>query len=307
MAFYKATGGMWTPFNRVAIGNLIEKGSTIEIAAPYTGTYLIVTSKYAPRVPTGPAVESDVKQVIRYADRGNIQSDVYNFCSYCVIYAVKNQVIYSGLCEQTSTTSIFAPSYCIYYLTGRKLSYTDINYIGCTSSSDYDPSAHSSAYQWGPNISVEVEEDNPSYDWKKWMAYKRDSTIDGNFAGYRFPYSIPMTPPENPLNISDPNKEYIISIIGGVGGAGLNYRGVNTNTVADGYYYSGADGMSVMHVPESNINSTDNTIYNFLSYSDRQASGLVVDFYKFSDVIENLFVSLGTGIYGMGHLLKVTI
>lgn len=305
MAFYQATGGMWTPFKRVAFGNLIEKGTSVEIAAPYTGTYLIATSKCAPRVPAYPAVESDIKQVIRWADRGNVLNNVYDFCSYSVIYAEKNQVIYSGTCEQASTVAIYAPSYCIYYLVGRKLSHTEINYIGCTSSDAYDP--NSSAYQWGPELGI--EEDNPHDDWKKWVKSVSNSC---NLNGCKFPYSHPGTiGPTNPLNITDPNREYIIAILGGVGNSGgipdYFLGGVNTRSASNNEFYSWADGMSLMYVPESTINSTENKVYNFLSYSDRQANGLVVDFYKFTDTVENLFVSLGVGTHGMGHLLKVTV
>ena len=105
MAFYRAQGGMWEPPKRIAYEQNIPKNKAIEVVAPYTGSYLIVTSMASLPPVTGGLMEgTDINYVY-----GSSQSNS-SYCSWDVRYIAANKLLYAGQAWHTSSTSTNFPS-----------------------------------------------------------------------------------------------------------------------------------------------------------------------------------------------------
>ena len=273
MAFYQATGGMWTPFQRIAYDQRILSGETFSILAPYTGTYLIATGLYAPNpgnMPTGVRKKRSA-YISTGADYNN--SGRVDISGYCIKYAEKGKVLYNGTASEDDDTK--PPCYCIYFLCAKELYGTNITYLGCTSSGDYNPQSYTHRIVWDP--------DN---DKEKWQLAGSETNVS-ELSGYLF----------NSIDIVDPNREFLISVIGGYKINGLTNNSVITRRTL-------CTGETAIIPPATT--SEDNKSCYYYEYTDRQAAGLVVGFYKFLQPVEGLKVGIGSG-EGMGHLLKVTI
>lgn len=265
MAFYRASGGMWTPFKRVHYEEqIVQQAVIVDYKAPITGTYLIVTSKFAPPV-VGDGMEGDVINYFYGSYNAN-----YFYCSWCFRYATEGQVLYGGRATQSSSTAGNRPSFAVYYLGAKKMTESQIQYIGGTSSL-----GASSSYLVYKN----------STDKAKYIKRRSDHGSGSELYGMPF----------GGISITNPEKEIIMTLIGG---NTINLKANRTTS------YSWANGQTAIYVPSTT--SLENKIYNYYGYSDRQVDGLAVNFYRFNDTMSNLTVALGSGA-GMGHVFKITL